>query len=179
MDEVSVQLSVAVAVPMGPTYVQPSLAPNVRSDGHAITGEILSVMVMSCEHVAVFPATSAAVQVTVVTPKGNAAGASLLTRMDEASVQLSVAVAGPMGPAYVQPSLVPIVRADGHAITGETLSVMVMSCEHVAVFPAASAAVQVTVVTPKGNAAGASLLIRMDEVSVQLSVAVATPIASE
>ena len=143
----------------------------VIDDGHVITGFSVSTTVTICVQVAVFPALSVAVHVTVVVPKGKVVGASLLT---VAVPQLSVAVATPIEAVDEHcPKSVLMVIDDGHVITGFSVSTTVTICVQVAVFPALSVAVHVTVVVPKGKVVGASLLT----VAVpQLSVAVATPI---
>jgi hypothetical protein len=46
---------------------------------HVITGASSSLIVTSCEQVAVLPASSVAVHITVVPPSGNAAGALFVT----------------------------------------------------------------------------------------------------
>ncbi len=61
-----------------------------------IDGASSSTTVTICAQLAVLPAASVAVHVTVVLPNGNDAGASLVTVGD--AVQLSVAVAVPIDP---------------------------------------------------------------------------------
>ena len=69
-----------------------------------MVGTILSVTVTVCVAVAVLLLPSVTVQVTVVFPKGNAVGASLVTL---ATVQLSAVVGVPkLTPVAVQPEFV-------------------------------------------------------------------------
>ena len=63
--------------------------PTETSAEHEIVGSSLSATVTSCVQVAVFPALSVTVQVTVVVPMGKVAGALLVT---DATVQLSAVV---------------------------------------------------------------------------------------
>ena len=123
--------------------------------------------------VVVFPAASVAVYVTVVVPKANT-DPELCELVNVTPEQLSVAV----GAVHVaiplqEPIVLPIVMFAGKAvITGALLSTTVIICVAVAVLPAASVAVQITVVVPIGNATGALLLT---VTVVQLSVAIALP----
>ena len=91
------QLSVAVAVPgLSVVEHEPSGLATVVSAGQEIDGASSSTTVTFWVQVAVFPAASVAVQVTVVSPSGKLDGALLVT-VTELS-QLSVAVAVPMSP---------------------------------------------------------------------------------
>ena len=91
---------------------------------------------------------SVTVQITVVLPRGKVAGALLVT---EATLQLSEVTGVPKAtPVAVQPVLVTVVTLTGQAITGATLSFTITICVQVAVRPASSVTVQVTVVVPKG-----------------------------
>ena len=105
------------------------------------------------EHVAVFPTASVTLNVLVVTPTGNvlplARPAICVVVGPE---QLSV----PTGAEYVATLLhIPIVLFsvwfDGQVICGNSVSLIVIVKEHVAVFPAASVTLNVLVVVPTGN----------------------------
>jgi hypothetical protein len=83
-----------------------------------------------------------------VLPNGKAAGALFVT---EATEQLSAVVGVPRAtPVAVQAVLVVVVILAGAEIVGFTLSVTVTVWLAVALFPAASVTVQITVVLPKG-----------------------------
>lgn len=144
------QLSPVVAVPRAtPLAVQrPASALTVTLAGAVMLGAWLSVTVTVCEAVAVLPEASVAVQITVVVPSGKVAGALL----DAVAEQLSATVALPSDtPLAVQsPASAFTVTAAGAVIVGFTLSTTVTVCVAVVVLPAASVAVQVTVVTPTG-----------------------------
>jgi hypothetical protein len=102
-------------------------------------------------HVAVFPEVSVAVQVTVVVPSG--------TLEPDAGLQATVTpgqLSEATGAGYVMITLdapfgVTAVTFAGHMITGGCVSFTVMVNVQVAVLPAASVAVPVTVVTPFGK----------------------------
>jgi hypothetical protein len=142
----------------------------VTSAGAVIVGSTLSVTVTTWVAVAVLPLPSVTVQVTVVFPNGNAAGALFVV---DATVQLSAVVGVPnTTPVAVQPLFVVADTAAGAVIVGLTLSVTVTTCVAVAVFPLPSVTVQVTVVLPNGNAVGALLVV---DATVQLSAVVGVP----
>ena len=94
---------------------------------------------------------SETVHVTSVEPKGNGPlGRSFVVRIE---AQLSVATGEPKEAIVTEheDGVVPAFIAGGQLeIIGAWLSVTVTVCKHVDVFPAASVAVQVTVVTPLG-----------------------------
>src|SRR5687767_5863427 len=121
-----------------------------------------------------FPFTSVTTHVTVVKPSGKTAGASLVT---EATPQLSDVVAVPIEiPEAEQiPASALTVISEGQVIVGSSASVTVTVCVQVAVFPPASVTVHVTVVTPVGKTAGASLV---KETMVQLSEVTGVPSAT-
>src|SRR5690606_40733380 len=115
---------------------------NVISVGQfAITGTSVSTTVTSNEHVAVLPAPSVAVYVTVVVPIGNTS--PLLCELDNDTEQLSDAV----GAVHVTTaphelaSVLNVISVGQSAITGTSVSTTVTSNEHVAVLPAPSVAV--------------------------------------
>ena len=100
------------------------------------------------------PALSVTVQVTVVVPIGKVAGASLVT---EATPQLSPVVGFERTTvAKQEPGSASTATSAAQAIVGFSVSLTVTSCSQVAVLPALSVTVQVTVVEPTGKVAGAS-----------------------
>jgi hypothetical protein len=150
--------------------VQPLFVVVLTATGQVIVGRILSVTVTVWLQVAVLPALSVTVQVTVVVPAGNAAGALFVT---EATPQLSAVTGVPrLTPVAVQPLFVVVLTATGQVIVGRILSVTVTVWLQVAVLPALSVTVQVTVVVPVGNAAGA---LFVTEATPQLSAVTGIP----
>jgi hypothetical protein len=118
--------------------------------GQVITGSSTSFTVTLNVQVAVLPDASVAVQVTVEVPVGKAlpeAGLQLVVTPG----QLSVADAVNETAAVHNPGSVLAVMFEGHVIAGASLSITVTVNEQVAVLPALSVAVQVTVVTPTVN----------------------------
>ena len=117
--------------------------------GAEIVGSSASFTVTTCVAEAVLPEASVAVQVTVVAPLTNVAGASLVT---VTPAQLSPAVAVPRATAVAVhwPASVLVMKAAGAAMVGFTLSftVTVKVC---ASDPQALVAVAVTVVVPTAN----------------------------
>src|SRR5260221_14787808 len=107
---------------------------------------------MSCWQVAVFPLLSIAVQVTTLVPSRKAGGALLVTL---ATPQLS-AVTGVPSDTFValQPELAVTIRLVGQVIAGVVWSRTTTICWQVAVFPLASATVQVITFVPTGTKAG-------------------------
>ena len=167
----TVQLSVAVGVPNATLKAAHELFALTNTFAGAVTkGTCVSVTVTVCVAVVVFPALSVTVQVTVVVPSANVAGALLVTL---ATVQLSAVVAVPnKTPVATQDPFAEAKTFAGAVIVGFVLSVTVTTCDAVAVFPAASVTVQTTVVVPSGNVAGA-LLVTVTV--VQLSAATGLP----
>ena len=144
----------AVAVPMPSSGVDGPAASASTAGGATSSGGVVSRTVTRCSAVAALPAASAAVQVTVVVPSGNRGGASLAT---DATPTASDAVALPMSTGAPPGDAASPVTSAGAAIDGGVVSTTVTRCSAVAALPAASAAVQVTVVVPSGNRGGASL----------------------
>jgi hypothetical protein len=169
--EATEQLSFVVGVPNEtPVAVHPVLVFADTAAGAVMVGFTLSVTVTTCVAVAVFPDPSVTVHVTVVLPNGKAVGALLVT---EATEQLSLVVGVPNEtPVAVHPVFVFADTAAGAVMAGFTLSLTVTTCVAVAVFPDPSVTVQVTVVLPNGNAAGALLVTEATE---QLSLVVGVP----
>src|SRR5512133_3803176 len=131
------QLSVAVtAVMSGPGTAL--MQATVTSDGHTITGAMLSLTVMLWVQVAVFPQESAAWYVRVMI-RGQLPDHVSPVHVTSGTPQLSLAVTAVMsgaGTALMQAT----VTSNGHTITGAMLSLTVMICTHVEVFPQESAA---------------------------------------
>ena len=107
------------------------------------------LIVTVCASPAVFPDTSVAVHVTVVTPMGYEDGALFVYVVPG---QLSFTVGVPRV-TFVElrlhcPSSALKVTGDGAVMTGASVSLIVTVCVSPAVFPDASVAVHITVVTP-------------------------------
>ena len=142
-----------------------------------MSGNSLSVTVIVCVHVAVLPDASVAVHVTVVAPSAYGSVPSL---PELTPGQLSLIVAEPkLTPVAEQvPASVDTLTADGHVITGASLSVTVTVCVHVAVLPDASVAVHVTVVDPSAYGSVPSLLeLTPGQLSLIVAVPKLTPVA--
>jgi hypothetical protein len=155
-----VTVQVTVVVPLGKvpgalfvTLITPQLSPVVGeprftipdvqaviSGGQVMVGISLSVITTSCEQVAVFPFTSEAVQIIVVVPTGNVAGASFVT---VAIPQLSVAVAIPIFTVLLEhkPGSVPAMIKPGQLIIGLSWSLIVIVKLHEVELPPISIAV--------------------------------------
>jgi hypothetical protein len=164
-------LSLAIGVPKTtPVAVQVEFALTVTADGAVIVGFVLSRTVTICVAVAIFPALSVAVQVTVVFPIGKAAGALFVTTTAE---QLSLATGNPkLTPVAVHPALAFTIFGAGAVITGFELSTTVTVCVAVLIFPLPSVTVQVTIVVPKAYTAVPLLITAAIE---QLSETIGVP----
>jgi hypothetical protein len=106
---------------------------------------------------AMLPAASVAVHVIVVTPTGYGASSARSSLRLPVTLtwpgQLSVAVASPGSTVAAQVvAAVPVsaITFGGHVMTGGVVSATVTVCVQLAMLPAASAAVQVIIVTPIG-----------------------------
>ena len=165
------QLSAVVAVPNATlNALHVPFAFTVTFAGAVIVGFVLSFTVTVWVAVAVFPDPSVTVHVTVVVPNGKVAGALFVTL---ATVQLSAVVAVPKVTVVATQLLsADAVTFAGAVIVGFVLSITVIVWVAVVLFPAASVAVQVTVVFPNGKLAGA-LFVTLAK--VQLSVATGVP----
>src|SRR5258708_2794606 len=110
-----------------------------------------------CGQVAVLPCESVAVQITVLVPTGNIAGAWFVTvtalQLSETVGVLSVTLVAPHRPGEATTA-----TSAGQVIEGGWLSVTITSCGQVVVLPCESVAVQITVFVPTGNIAGALLV---------------------
>ena len=125
----------------------PASVTKVTVGGQVITGVSASVTITVCEQLDVLPLASVAVHVTVVVP--SAYGAAGIGPETVTPLQLSVAVAVPIDALDVhEPASVLILTVEGQLITGNSESVTVTVCEHIAVLPLASVAVHTTVVVP-------------------------------
>jgi hypothetical protein len=151
--EKPVQLSSAVSdqVTFALLHWPVSVLPAMLS-GHVMVGFSVSLIVTLKEHVAVWPEASVAVQFTVLTPLGKVEPETGL----HAAVtpgQLSEAV----GSAHVKLALLhwpgSVLRTmfPGQLMVGFSASLITTGNEQLAVFPAASMAVQRTVLEPTGN----------------------------
>ena len=136
------------------SYPAAESASSSRARGGSIRGGVVSLTSTDCLAVAALPAASAAVHVTTVVPIGNTGGASLSS---EATPTASVALAAPMSTAAPSGDSASAVTSGGARSDGGAVSRTVISCAAVAVFPAASVAVQVSTVAPSGRTGGASL----------------------
>ena len=163
-----VQLSLVVGVPKTTLVaVHPVLASTVISAGAVRLGTSVSTTVTNCVAVLVFSDPSVTVHVTVVSPNGNAAGASFERN---APVQLSPAAGVPkLTLVAVHPVLVSTVTFAGAVMLGISSSTTVTTCVTTAVFPELSVTVHVTVVSPNGNTVGALFVM---DANKQLSVAI-------
>ncbi len=137
--------------------------------GALIFGALVSVTVIFWIAVAVFFATSVAVQVTIVSPRGNEAGASFVTdktptKSVTAGVLRSTSVCVPFASTTISARL---------ENTGGVESPTVTVCVAIPTFPALSIAVHITVVIPSGNSAGALFVSDLIPLS---SFAIAIPI---
>nr|WP_234423345.1 hypothetical protein [Aquimarina spinulae] len=170
------QLSEVVGVPKATLLAvhKPASTLTFTVAGQLIVGSMLSVTVTVCVQVAVFPELSVTVQVTVVSPNGKVAGASLVVL---ATAQLSEVVGVPKATllAVHNPASTLTFTVAGQLIVGSILSVTVTVCVQVAVFPELSVTVQVTVVSPIGKTPGASLVVLA---TAQLSEVVGVPKAT-
>ena len=130
--------------------------------GASITGPVLSATVSTADPVPELPFASIAVNVIVVSPTGSKSGASLLT--DTAVSTLSVAEAWSRkattassleGVPFWSTAATSI--ASGTETSGAVWSSTVSTAVAVLLLPAASVAVKLTVVSPNGIVAGASV----------------------
>ena len=128
----------------------------------------------------VLPLLSVTVQVTVLVPTGNRAGALLVIVTEP---QLSVAVTVPkVTPVAKQdPALALVVTSAGQdVINGTWVSRTITRCWQVVVLPLLSVTVQVTVFVPTGNCAGALLVtVTEPQLSVAVTVPKVTPVAKQ
>src|ERR1043166_3036592 len=114
-------------------------------------------MITVCWQLLLLPCTSTTVQVTVLVPTGNVAGALLVTL---ATPQLSTVAGVPRAtPAALHsPVLAFAVTGPGQVMLGTSVSSTVTDCWQLLVLPLRSVTVQVTSVVPSGKLAGALLV---------------------
>ena len=101
------------------------------------------------------PASSVAVQVTVVSPSLNASGASfsIVTWLTT-----SVAIGNDNETVLLSDEVASAINSSGCTRDGAVVSIMVTFWVAVEIFPEESVAVQVTMVSPSGNDSGESLV---------------------
>src|SRR5207249_6019844 len=121
---------VTVALPSGTTLSVAEVTSKTRFFGGVIFGGVVSVMVIICVAFALLPASSVAVQVTVVLPSGKTAGALLVTDLIS---PLSVTVALPSGTTLSVAEVTSKTTFFGGVIFGGVVSVMVIICVELAV----------------------------------------------
>jgi hypothetical protein len=172
------QLSVAIGVPKA-TLVTEQVLPefNVIADGAIITGLTLSVTTTVCVAVALFPEASVTVQVTIVVPVKKVVGALLTTLATE---QLSDVVGVPkLTLNATHPSFAVKATFVGAVIVGNSVSITVTVWLAVAKLPLPSTTVQITVVVPIGNVAGALFVtLATEQLSAVIGVPSTTPVAA-
>ena len=109
-----------------------------------------------------FPEPSVTVQVTVVSPRSKAVGASFVV---EATEQLSLVVESPRETSVaVHPSLVETLIASGAVIDGLVSSVTVTVAVHCAELPLTSVTVNITELSPKFEQLKVSMLMDNDPI---------------
>jgi hypothetical protein len=139
--------------------------------GQVMTGNSVSVTATMNEQVDIFPAASVAVEVTVVVPGGKRLpDAGLLTTVTPGQLSVAVGEAN-ITVASHSPALFETVIFGGQIMTGNSVSFTVTVNEQVDIFPAASVAVELTVVVPLGKKLPGAWLVTND-ITEQLSVAV-------
>src|SRR5260370_22452787 len=120
-------------------------------------GGWLSVTITSCGQVAVLPCESVAVQMTVLVPTGNIAGALLVTvtakQVSEIEVVLRVTLVAPHRPGEAT-----TVTSAGQVMEGGWLSVTITSCGQVGRVSCGESAEISAVSVPSRKIAGALLV---------------------
>ena len=107
--------------------------------------------------VIVFPKPSATLQMTVVLPIGNSAGASLMILVAQVSIIVG-GVSNDDDAVQVAGSAISVCGVVLQMTVGGEKSDTLINCVHDAVLPLPSSTVHVIVVIPAGNAGGASLV---------------------
>jgi hypothetical protein len=163
----------SVAVPRRVTAVPSSTA---KSAPASAEGALLNTVIVKLQEDR-FPATSVAVHVTVVVPKGNRLPDGGEHTTSGIGSQISVAVAANVttAPALVMQGTLLLV---GQVITGGVVSTTVTVKLHEALFPLASVAVQVTVVVPIRKVLPDAGVQTITGFGSQMSVAVAWNVAT-
>src|SRR5690606_26260694 len=104
----------------------------------AITGTSVSSTVTSNEHVAVLPAPSVAVYVTVVVPIGKTSpGSCVLVNVVPVQLSVNVGAVHVTTASHELASVLTVISVGQFAITGTSVSLTVTSNEHVALLPEA------------------------------------------
>jgi hypothetical protein len=139
------QLSVAVAVPVAAGLVSPPQL-TVASAGAVTTGAVVSTTAISWSALALFPQSSVAVHVRVITYDcGQLPAASLSLELTLGlPSQLSVALAEPVFDGAVLSSHSTVTSA-GTTRSGAVVSTTAIVCTHWLLFPQSSVAVHVRV----------------------------------
>src|SRR3989338_2126463 len=120
----------------------------VTSLCESISGGVVSSIVISCIAVAELPEASVAVHVIVVVPTGNDSCASFVTKGEESTMSVEVAV--PRSTVVNEP-VASIIIGPGAVMSGAVVSTISIVNELEPVLPAESVAVHVTVVRLGGN----------------------------
>ena len=102
------------------------------------------------------PDSSSAVQVTTVSPNGNTFGASLVIIT---SLIISSAIGEINSTMLLVDDVASVTISSSCNILGDVVSTIVTNCVPDTELPEVSVAVQVTIVSPRGNVSGASLVI--------------------
>ncbi len=166
-------LPVAVAAKVTVAEHCPALVETVRLPGQAMLTRSSMTVTLKVQ-VAVLPAPSVAVAVTVVVPTAKELPDAGLK--DTEAEQLSEAVAAKVTVAEIWPTSAVTEMFDGQVIVGAWVSLTVTVKEQVAVLPAPSVAVAVTVVVPRLKVEpDAGLYVTVAE---QLSEAVAAKVTT-
>ena len=161
-----------------PEATQEAFAFKVILAGATIVGNVTSETVTVWVAVAVFPLPSFTVHVTVVVPRGKTVGALLVIWATE---QLSAVTGVPKTTLNAAHALFALtVTLAGAVIVGVVTSVTVTNWVAVDVFPLPSITVQITVVVPSVNDAGALFVTETTEqLSAVTGVPSTTPVATQ
>jgi hypothetical protein len=164
----AVGIGTATAVPDGPA------CSTVMGGGTPLNvGGVVSTTVTVVVAVALLPAASAAVNATVVTPRGKIAGALLDTMTEPLTVSFAVGI-GTVTDAPDGPACSTVTGGGTPLSVGGVVSTTVTVVVAVTVLPAASRAVNVTVVAPPGKIAGALLDTATEPLTVSFAVGIGT-----
>ena len=144
-------LSVAIDSPNWTLFWSLLVASTITSSGTCKIGEIVSIMVTLCSVLTVFPDSSVAVQVTVVSPTGKNSGASLVI---ETSPIMSRASGDCNSIILFNDVTASATMSESDDMLGGVVSTTSICCVANTEFPALSIAVQTTVDKPKGNIPG-------------------------
>ena len=131
-------------------------------------------------HWLVLPLLSLAVLVTVVTPSGKAEPLAGMLATLVTLPQVSLAVTLKVTLLVHCPAAALTMMLAGQVITGPWMSRTITRCWQVVVLPLPSVTVQVTVLVPTGNWAGALLVtVTEPQLSVAATVPKVTPVAKQ